>query len=53
VRSDDVDDSRVVEDVYVPSEITSVIANTLVDSSTPSPDEIHIYLSVLLMLWMY
>jgi len=30
VFSDDVDDSRSVEDVYVPSEITSVAEDTLV-----------------------
>ena len=32
--SDDVDDSRIIEDVYVSSEITSVIEDLLVDSST-------------------
>ena len=40
--SDDVDDSRVVEDVYVPFEIISVVDNTLVDPSTPTLDEVYI-----------
>jgi len=43
MHNDDVDDSRVVEDVYVSSEITSVIEDTLVDSSTLIFDEIHIF----------
>jgi len=42
VPSDDVNDSRIVEDAYIPSEITSVIENTLVDSSTPILDEVHV-----------
>jgi len=41
VPSDDVDDSRVVEDVYGSFEITSVV-DTLCDFSTPILDEIHI-----------
>jgi len=43
VRSDDVDDSKVVENVYVPFEIISVIENTLVDSSPPILDEVHVF----------
>ena len=38
----DVDDSRVVEDVYVPSEITSVVDDTLIHFSTPILNEIHV-----------
>jgi len=41
VLSDDVDDSRSVEDVYVPSEITSVVEDTLVDSNTLILDDVH------------
>ena len=41
MSSDDVDDSRIVDDVYVPSEITSVVFDTLVDSSTLILDEVH------------
>ena len=40
--SDDVDNSRVVEDVYVPSEIISVVDNTLVDPSTLTLDEVYV-----------
>ena len=40
--SGDVDDSRVIEDVYVCSEITSVVKDTLVNSSTPILDEVHV-----------
>ena len=49
--SDDVEDLRVVEDVFVPFEITSVIEDTLVESSTIL-DEVHVFLRVLVMLWM-
>ena len=40
--SDDVDDSRVVEDVHILFKITSVTEDTLVDFSTPIIDEIHV-----------
>ena len=40
--SDDVDDSRAVEDVYIPHKITSVVEDTLVDSSTLILNEIHV-----------
>jgi len=52
VPSDDVDDLRVVEDVYVPSEITSVFEDTVVDSSTLSLDEIHISFEGTSDMWM-
>jgi len=42
VPIDDVDDSRVVEDIYIPFEITSVVEDTLVDFSTPILDKIHV-----------
>jgi len=42
VSSDDVDDSRVVEDIYVLSEINSVIEHTLVDFSSLILDEVHV-----------
>ena len=42
VSSNGVDDSRVVEDVYVPFEIISVVEDTLVNSSTPIIDEVHV-----------
>jgi len=42
VPIDDVDDSRVVEDIYVPFEITSVVEDTLVDFSTPILDKVHV-----------
>ena len=49
--NDDVNDSRAIENVYVPSEITSVIENTLVDFSTLINDD-HVSSEVLVMLWM-
>jgi len=42
VPTDDVDDSRIVEGVYIPSEITSVVEDTLVDSSTLILDEVNV-----------
>jgi len=42
VPSDDVDDSRVVEDAFIPFEITSVIDDILVDSNTPILDQDHV-----------
>lgn len=47
VYSDDVDDSMVVEDVYVSSEITSVVEDILVDSSAPILNEVHFFLRAL------
>ena len=40
--SDDIDDSRVVEDVYVPFKLTSVVEDTLVYSSTPILNKVHV-----------
>ena len=42
VHSDDVDDSRIVEDVYIHPKSTSVVEDTIVDSSFPILDEIHV-----------
>jgi len=39
----DVDDSRVVGDVYIPFEITSVVDDTLVDPSTTILNEIQCF----------
>jgi len=50
VRSDDVDDSRVVKNIYVPSEI---IVDTLVDPSKSILNEIHISSKILAMLWIH
>jgi len=44
VPSEDVDDSRSVEEVYVPSESTSVVEDTLVDFITLIFDEVHAFL---------
>ena len=41
IQSDDVDDSRIIEDVYVLSEIATVDEDLLVDSSAPILDEVH------------
>ena len=42
MSSDDVDNSRAVEDVYIPFEITSVAEDILVDLSIPILDEVHV-----------
>ena len=39
--NDFVDDLRIVGNVYVPSEVTSVVEDILVDFSIPILDEIH------------
>ena len=41
VTSDDVDDSKVAEDVHAPSKAASVIEDITVGSDTPIIDEIH------------
>jgi len=43
VPSDDVDDSKVVEDVHVPSKNVGIIENIAVGSDTPNIDEIHVF----------
>jgi len=50
VPSDDVGDSKIVEDVHVQSDISSVVEDTLIDLSPPIPNEILISSEVLLML---
>jgi len=42
VHSDDIDDSKVVEDVHVPPETVSIIKGITIDFSTPILDEAHI-----------
>ena len=42
VPNDDVDDSKVVEDVHIPSKTTSIIKDISVDSDTLIIDEVHI-----------
>ena len=42
VPSDDVDDSKVVEDVHVHSEISGVVEDPLVSSDTPIIGENHV-----------
>jgi len=41
VLGDDLRDSRVVEDVYIPSKTTSIIEDISVDSGTPILDDGH------------
>ena len=41
LSSDDVDDSKVVEDVHVPSKTVSIIEDISVDSNTLIIDEVH------------
>jgi len=41
VRSDNIDDSKVVEDVNILLEITSIVEDPLVNSGTPIIDEVH------------
>ena len=40
---DNVDDSKVLEGVYILPEITSNVEDTLVDSSTPIIDKVHVF----------
>jgi len=42
VLSDNVDDSKVVEDVNILPEITSIVEDTLVDFGIPIIDELHV-----------
>ena len=42
VSSNDVDDSKVVEDVRVPSEISSVVEKSLINSGASLIDESHV-----------
>jgi len=42
VPSDDVDDSKVIEDVHIHSEISSVVEDPLVNPGTPIIDEKHV-----------
>jgi len=51
VPNDYVDDLRIVGNVYVPSEVTSVVEDILVDFSIPILDEVQILLRVQVM-WM-
>jgi len=48
VLSDDVDDSKVIEDVHVPSKITSIIEDVSVGSDTLIIDEYHASYEILL-----
>jgi len=42
VRTDDIDNSRIIVDVHIPSEVTSDILDELVKSNTPALEEIHV-----------
>ena len=42
VSSDDVDDSKVVEDVHIPSKTSNIIEDISVGSNTPILDEGHV-----------
>ena len=42
VLIDDINNSRIVEDVYIPSEVINNV-DELVKSSTPALDEIHVH----------
>ena len=39
---DDMDNSRIVEDVRIPNEVTSDIVDELIKSNIPALDEIHV-----------
>jgi len=43
VPGDNVDDSKVLEGVNILPEITSNVEDTLVDSSTPIIDKVHVF----------
>ena len=42
MSSNDIDNSKVVEDVHVPPKTASIIENNSVNSDTPIIDEIHV-----------
>jgi len=42
VRIDDIDNSRIVEDVHIPSGVTSGV-DEIIKSSTPAHHEIHVH----------
>ena len=42
MRTDDIDNSRIIVDVHIPSEVTSDILDELVKSNTPALEEIHV-----------
>ena len=50
--NNDVDDSKVVEDVHIPSEITIVVEDKSVVFGTLIINKIHVSMRVLVMLWM-
>jgi len=52
VSNDNVDDSRVVKDVNILPEITSIVENTLIDSSTPIINELLVFSDSNRMMWM-
>ena len=50
MSSDNVDDSKVVEDVNILHESNSIVEDTLVDFGTPIIDEVHCLLIVPVMM---
>jgi len=42
VPSDDIDDSKVVENIHIHSDISSVVKDPLANSDTPIIDESHV-----------
>ena len=45
--TDDIDNSRIVEDVHIASEVISDVVDELVKSSTPTLEEIHVRESII------
>ena len=43
VQIDDIDNSRIVEDVHIPSEVTSDVFDELIKTSTPTLDETYVH----------
>ena len=43
VQIDDIDNSRIVEDVHIHSEVTSDVVDDLIKYNTPTLDEIHVH----------
>ena len=41
MRIDDIDNSRIIKDVCISSEVTSDVSEELIKSSTPTLNEIH------------
>jgi len=52
VPNDDIDNSKVVEDVHVPSNTAGIIEDVSVGSDTPIINKVHMCSDIPVMTWM-